>query len=87
MYERDKKSGKVTKDGSGKPKAKTSHALSPVPFAIFNAEVLGANISLKNDLPKAGLSNVAATVLELAGFEPPSEYDTSLVAWSSQKKN
>jgi 2,3-bisphosphoglycerate-independent phosphoglycerate mutase len=87
MYERDKKSGKVTNDSSGKPKAKTSHTLSPVPFAIFNAEVLGANVSLKDDLPKAGLSNVAATVLELAGFEPPTDYDASLIAWSGQKKN
>ncbi len=87
MYERDKKSGKVTNDSSGKPKSKTSHTLSPVPFAIFNAEVLGANVSLKDDLPKAGLSNVAATVLELAGFEPPTDYDASLIAWSGQKKN
>jgi 2,3-bisphosphoglycerate-independent phosphoglycerate mutase len=87
MYERDKKSGKVAKDASGKPKAKTSHTLSPVPFAIYNAEALGAEIALNTNLPKAGLSNVAATVLELAGFQAPEDYDASLIVWGSEKKN
>lgn len=87
MYERDKKSGKVTLDAQGKPKAKTSHTLSPVPFAIFNSEILGCEISLKSDLPKAGLSNVAATILELAGFEAPTNYDSSLISWSAEKKS
>ncbi len=87
MYERDKKSGKVTFDASGKPKAKTSHTLAPVPFAIVNSEALGAPISLRDDLAKGGLSNVAATVLEIAGFEPPSDYDASLISWSAEKKS
>jgi 2,3-bisphosphoglycerate-independent phosphoglycerate mutase len=87
MYERDKKSGKVGVDAAGNPKMKTSHTLSPVPFAIFNAEILGQEISLRDDLPKAGLSNIAATVLELAGFQPPADYDASLLKWSGSKKN
>lgn len=84
MFEVDKKSGRVQLDDQGKPRVKTSHTLAPVPFAIFNAEILPCEISLKSDLAKAGLANVAATVLELAGFEPPAEYESSLLVLSSK---
>jgi 2,3-bisphosphoglycerate-independent phosphoglycerate mutase len=89
MYERDKKSGKVAFDKSGAPKAKTSHTLSPVPFALYNIEALGNEVALRDDLPAAGLGNVAATVLELAGFEAPAAYNPSLLRWgaSAQKKS
>ena len=87
MFEREKKSGKVTFDGEGHPKLKTSHTLSPVPLAIFNAELLDANLTIRDDLPKAGLANIAATVLELAGFEAPESFEPSLLTWNSEKKN
>lgn len=83
MFEIDKKSGKVTCDEHGMPRAKTSHTLAPVPFAIFNAGILPCEVRLKNDLAKAGLANVAATVLQLAGFEVPGGYEPSLVEFSS----
>jgi 2,3-bisphosphoglycerate-independent phosphoglycerate mutase len=76
MYELDKK-GNVTRNAEGRAKAKTSHTLNPVPFVL----IAGANpgYTLRQDLPKAGLSNVAATVLNLLGFDAPEDYDPSLI--------
>jgi MazG family protein len=79
MFEVEKKSGKVQFDAAGNPRVKTSHTLSPVPFIIFNAEILSCSIELRGGLPAAGLANVAATVLELAGFESPAGYESSLI--------
>lgn len=79
MFEVEKKSGKVQFDASGRPRVKTSHTLSPVPFSIFNAEILPCSIEMRSDLQAAGLANVAATVLELAGFEAPASYESSLI--------
>ncbi len=84
MYELEKKTGRVALDASGKPKLKTSHTLAPVPFAIHNLEALGGaalSVSLRDDLPEAGLANVAATVLELAGYVPPAGFEPSLLTW------
>ena len=65
------------KDGVKTPL--TSHTLSPVPFAIYdptNEETLNlANVD------KAGLSNVAATLLNLLGFVAPDDYDISLLTF------
>ena len=79
MFELDKKTKKVVFDKQGHPKLKTSHTLAPVPFAIYNEEAFGTNLKLKDNLPDAGLANVAATILVLAGFEPPEFYESSLV--------
>ncbi len=77
MYELDKK-GQVKTNKSGKPKAKTSHTLNPVPCILVSPE--GKNqVTLRTDLDKPGLSNLAATVLNLLGFEAPAEYDASLI--------
>ncbi|WP_026603233.1 2,3-bisphosphoglycerate-independent phosphoglycerate mutase [Methylomonas sp. 11b] len=76
MYELDKK-GNVTRNAEGRAKAKTSHTLNPVPFVLISGENPG--YTLRQDLPKAGLSNVAATVLNLLGFDAPEDYDPSLI--------
>jgi 2,3-bisphosphoglycerate-independent phosphoglycerate mutase len=76
MYELDKK-GNVTRNAEGRTKAKTSHTLNPVPFVLISGENPG--YQLRQDLPKAGLSNVAATVLNLLGFDAPEDYDPSLI--------
>jgi 2,3-bisphosphoglycerate-independent phosphoglycerate mutase len=34
---------------------------------------------LRQDLTTPGLSNVAATILNLLGFEAPADYDASLI--------
>lgn len=85
MYEIDKKSGRVQMDANGKPRAKTSHTLAPVPFAIFNAELLNCGVQMRDDLPKAGLANIAATIFELAGFEVPEGFEPSLIQFGSSK--
>jgi 2,3-bisphosphoglycerate-independent phosphoglycerate mutase len=76
MYERDAK-GQV-KIENGKPKAKTSHTLNPVPFIIADAGFQG-EYRLNQSVKKPGLANVAATALSLMGFEPPADYEPSLV--------
>ncbi len=64
------------KDGERVPV--TSHTLAPVPFAIHDAgEVAYTYGSTETD----GLSNVAATLLNLLGFEAPEEYDSSLISF------
>jgi 2,3-bisphosphoglycerate-independent phosphoglycerate mutase len=77
MVERDKQ-GRPKLDAEGKPRRRTSHSLNPVPFVIHRAGE--KPLKLRDDLQRPGLSNVAATVLELLGFEPPSDYDPSLLA-------
>ncbi len=77
MYELDKK-GNVKRDKSGSTKAKTSHTLNPVPFILISGAAK-PGWELRKDDPKAGLSNIAATVLNLLGFEAPSDYDASLI--------
>ncbi len=57
----------------------TSHTLSPVPFAIHDPGYQG---EYRLDPPDdAGLSHVAATVLNLLGFAAPDDYQPSLLAF------
>lgn len=76
MAERDK-AGKPSKDETGRVKPKTSHTLNAVPFFVLDFS--GRALALRGDLPRAGLANVAATLLQLMGFAPPSEYDPGLL--------
>jgi 2,3-bisphosphoglycerate-independent phosphoglycerate mutase len=64
-----------TADGTRTPK--TSHTLMSVPFVIHDA---GFDGEYTLDPPAdAGLSHVAATALNLLGFEPPADYQPSLL--------
>jgi 2,3-bisphosphoglycerate-independent phosphoglycerate mutase len=63
------------KDGSRMPK--TSHTLNPVPLAIIDAS--GDDAYRLADVPDAGLGNIAATLLNLLGFEAPDGYLPSLI--------
>ena len=77
MYEVDKKGApKQGKDGSYK--AKTSHTLNPVPCIIYD-NFYADKYKVKADNGKFGLSNVAATVVNLLGYEAPSMWDDSLI--------
>jgi len=62
---------------NGKREVKTSHTLNPVPFAIVDPGYKGEYVM--SALPHRGLSNVAATLCNLLGFEKPEEYDPSLI--------
>lgn len=80
MYEVDKE-GKLKLDSNGNPKSKTSHTLNPVPCYIWDAAG-EANLSLA-DIKDAGISSLAATSMVCLGFEPPQDYDPSLVEFTS----
>ena len=78
MYEIDKKTKapKAGKDGSFK--AKTSHTLNPVPCIIYdNFTNSGYKVKLGRD--DFGLSAVAATTVNLLGFEAPDIWDESMI--------
>jgi len=62
---------------NGKKEVKTAHTLNPVPFVIVDSGYKG-EYRMAN-LPRKGLTNVAATICNLLGFEKPEEYDPSLI--------
>ena len=76
MYELDKKTHQPKTSKDGKYKAKTSHTLNPVPcyfYDNFNSdkyEVIDGSY---------GLSNVAATTVNLLGLQAPEMWDGSMV--------
>ncbi len=78
MYELDKKTGapKTSKDGSFK--AKTSHTLNPVPFIVYD-NFYSDSYTVKTDRRDLGLSSVAATTVNLLGYESPDFWDESLI--------
>ncbi|MDC7124700.1 MAG: 2,3-bisphosphoglycerate-independent phosphoglycerate mutase [Spirochaetales bacterium] len=77
MFEHDKKTGEVKKGASGKPKAKTSHSLNPVPCIVYDPAGKG---EYKSELKEGlGISSLAATTIEFLGFEPPEDYDPSVL--------
>jgi 2,3-bisphosphoglycerate-independent phosphoglycerate mutase len=66
-----------TEDVDGKRSVKTSHTLSPVPFAIYDPNYDGEYHMAAP--ANAGLANVAATLLNLLGFAAPGDYCESLI--------
>jgi len=56
---------------------KTSHTLAPVPFCILDARK--ETPYQLSSVPNPGLANVAATLLNLLGFQAPDEYEPSLI--------
>ncbi|KAL5805428.1 hypothetical protein ACOSQ3_028331 [Xanthoceras sorbifolium] len=72
------KAGDPLLDKNGNIQILTSHTLQPVPIAI-GGPGLAPNIRFRQDLPGAGLANVAATVINLHGFEAPKDYEPSLI--------
>ncbi len=78
MYEVDTKTGELKRDKStGAPKSKTAHTLNPVPFYVYDPAG-AANIRLSGH-ENLGITSLAATSLKLLGFEPPEDYDPSVV--------
>jgi 2,3-bisphosphoglycerate-independent phosphoglycerate mutase len=77
MYEIDKKGG--VKMENGRPKAKTSHTLNPVPMYLVDPGFQN-EYRIDTTIAKPGLANVAATALTLMGYVPPADYAKSLVA-------
>ena len=77
MYELDKKTKQPKADKDGHFKAKTSHTLNPVPCIIYDN--FGADSYTVNLDGEYGLSNVAATLVNLMGYEAPSFWDKSII--------
>ena len=77
MYEIDKKSKQPAKNADGSFKAKTAHTLNPVPFILYD-NVSGGKLGLQAS-ETAGLSNIAATIANLLGFEKHAKWDDSLL--------
>jgi 2,3-bisphosphoglycerate-independent phosphoglycerate mutase len=66
-----------TIDKKGAKSVKTAHSLNPVPFIIYDPLYQGEYRIA--DIKQKGLSNIAATLLNLLGYEKPQEYDPSLI--------
>jgi 2,3-bisphosphoglycerate-independent phosphoglycerate mutase len=66
-----------TIDKKGVRSVKTAHSLNPVPFIIYDPLYQGEYRMA--DIKEKGLSNIAATLLNLLGYEKPQEYDPSLI--------
>ena len=80
MFELDKKTKQPAQNPDGSYKAKTAHTLNPVPLVLYD-NVSGGRLGLKA-LEGAGLSNIAATVANLIGFEKHEAWDESLLSTS-----
>ncbi len=69
--------GKPLIGDDGAPLLRTAHSLNPVMFAVH--DYAGSPVHLRDDLPSAGLANVAATILQLLDLEIPPDYEPSLL--------
>ncbi len=78
MFQLDKKSGGIARDAKGQTAPLTAHTLNPVP-CWFYAPGGQSPWRLDERLSVRRLSNVAATVIRLLGYEPPEDYDPSLL--------
>lgn len=52
--------------------------MNQVPVAIGGPR-LAAGVKFRKDVPNGGLTNVAATVMNLHGFVASDEYETTLI--------
>ncbi|CAM8910517.1 unnamed protein product [Rhodiola kirilowii] len=77
MVKRNKK-GEPLLDKDGKIQILTSHTLQPVPIAIGGPGLV-PGVRFRRDVPDGGLANVAATVMNLHGFEAPNDYEPTLI--------
>ncbi len=78
MYEMDKKTGMPKADKNGNYKSKTSHTLNPVPCIIYDNTDAKNRYTVKTD-GSYGLSNVAATTVNLLGYKAPEMWDASII--------
>ena len=78
MYEIDKKTGAPKKSKDGSYKAKTSHTLNPVPFIVYD-NFTADKYEVKLGRDDFGLSNVAATTVNMLGYEAPEIWDESMI--------
>ncbi|MBQ6788886.1 MAG: 2,3-bisphosphoglycerate-independent phosphoglycerate mutase [Clostridia bacterium] len=78
MAETDKKTGEPKRNRDGSLKAKTSHTLNRVPCIIYD-NVSRDTYEVCEDNGQFGLSAVAATVVNLLGYEKPEMWDDGVI--------
>ena len=77
MFEDDKKSGCFKRDAVGHLRSKTSHTLNAVPCYVYVPR--NEALSLDEEVRQPGLATIAATTLQLLGFERPEGYEPSIL--------
>ena len=77
MYELDEKTGEPKKSPDGSFAAKTSHTLNPVPCIFYDNQTRDSLI-VRPD-PDLGLSNLAATIVNLLGHQAPEAWDRGIL--------
>ena len=65
------------KEKKGKMEPMVAHTLNPAPFVV--KDFSGANPIALSGVSSPGLSNVAATIMNLLGYRAPEDYDPSLI--------
>jgi 2,3-bisphosphoglycerate-independent phosphoglycerate mutase len=78
MFEVDKKTGAPKLDKKGNMTPKTSHTLNRVPCILYN-NVCPDAYTVKADEGQFGLANVAATMVNLMGYEAPDMWNESII--------
>ncbi len=81
MLEMDKKSGQPKLDKNGEVTPKTSHTLNRVPCILYNNTCPDA-YRVKEDQGQFGLANVAATMVNLMGYEAPDMWNESIIEFN-----
>ena len=77
MCEIDKNTGEPKLDKEGNMKSKTSHTLNPVPCIIYDNKFADNYKVIEKET--YGLSNIAATLVNLMGYESPAIWDESMI--------
>ncbi|MDY6933595.1 MAG: 2,3-bisphosphoglycerate-independent phosphoglycerate mutase [Spirochaetota bacterium] len=81
MYELDS-DGKIKMGKEGREyMKKTSHTLNPVPFIIFDPDY-NKEYRIRRFDNSPGLANIASTLLLLMGYEPPEDYQPSIIEFN-----
>ncbi len=84
MFELDK-NGQPKLNSDGTPRIKTSHTLNRVPCFLYDgSQQLDWKLAQIQD---AGISSLAATVIDCLGFKPPEDYMPSLIEIDGQQKS
>lgn len=76
MYDHNK-DGSIKMGKDGTPQSKTSHTLNPVPVYFYDPD--GKHHIKIADREGLGISSLAASMFKLLGYEPPADYDPSII--------
>ena len=71
MFEVDKKTGEYARGPHGRRRVRTAHSLNPVPLILADPQ---QRYRLNPDLEQAGLGNIGASLLLMAGLQAPQDY-------------